>query len=552
MLARILGITLGCLLSLAAAADVTIQNFDAGGIGWAHGIVKMDRNGNRLIADDGGQIVQFAGDPLFYWYGNDGGLGSNFSFTTNLWNGFVVYTSTDLKSWTGAGAFDGIRMFDPATPGWRAMCNNGAHVASSTCWLPHPVFNSVLGKYVMFFTNSDGIFNVQCTSKVGGCSPTWHQTTNCGLAGHWTAYGNVFVDDDGTGYYIFTDFTEHSTRVQKLSTDFTDCVGSSVLVHTNAPNEEESAALFRRGSTYYAIFGLPVCSYCVSGVATYYATATSPLGTWSAATTFDSSNSCGGQHISTSKLVVAGNDVYLFTSFAWNPGNQVAPNNGAANQSMANEFWVPLTFTGTAINTFACSASFTLTGVTPEAAPAVVPGVDQTDESAAATSLCNVGGATQVAQTFTPSASGPLTRIWMPLYQGNNACLVGNCPSPAEQGVNADLTVKLTTVSSGAPATTLATMTVPKAGERWGARRHTLEVPGNVSVTAGTPYAIVLSSSGATNGCWGYLNSTANPYAGGAEIFSTNSGSSWSAAGSVDLIFSVGKDPGGVPGRRRL
>jgi len=90
--------------------------------------------------------------------------------------------------------------------------------------------------------------------------------------------GSLFVDDDGTGYYIYTDIANnYRIRVEQLTPDFLDTTNkSSNVMATGA----EAPLLFRRGDIYYALCG-PLCATCPKGAEVQVFTSLSPLGPFS-------------------------------------------------------------------------------------------------------------------------------------------------------------------------------------------------------------------------------------------------------------------------------
>jgi hypothetical protein len=83
------------------------------------------------------------------------------------------------------------------------------------------------------------------------------------------------VDDDGTGYYIYTSMGDgYAVRVERLTPDYLGSIGetSSVLAKGG-----EAPVLFRRNNLYYALCG-PLCADCPEGSMVQVFTSTSPLG----------------------------------------------------------------------------------------------------------------------------------------------------------------------------------------------------------------------------------------------------------------------------------
>lgn len=99
--------------------------------------------------------------------------------------------------------------------------------------------------------------------------------------------------------------------------------------------------------------------------------------------------------------------------------------------------------------------------------------------------------------------------------------------------------VKIYAISAGLPTgAALGTATLSTSSMATGSNYFDFGTP--VSVTPGTPYAIVLNhdtSDAVNNYSWQYDN--ANPYANGTGLTSSNAGGTWTAEASNDYIFAV-------------
>lgn len=129
------------------------------------------------------------------------------------------------------------------------------------------------------------------------------------------------------------------------------------------------------------------------------------------------------------------------------------------------------------------------------------------------------------AQSFVPALSGTLTRIDLDLF-------CSGC-----SGTDPALTVEVRTTSGGSPTSTvLATTTVP--GFSSGAPSfYSAIFSSPATLTSGTTYAYVLRlGTDRATGTYAALRSNNNQYANGAQLISTNGGSSWSSQ-STDLGF---------------
>ena len=97
----------------------------------------------------------------------------------------------------------------------------------------------------------------------------------------------LFVDDDGTGYIVYTavnlakmtatepaQIVNHRISVEKLSPDYLSSTGdNSGFVAGNC----ESPSMFKRNGTYYLLTD-NTCAFCTAGSGARVYTATSPLG----------------------------------------------------------------------------------------------------------------------------------------------------------------------------------------------------------------------------------------------------------------------------------
>jgi hypothetical protein len=86
------------------------------------------------------------------------------------------------------------------------------------------------------------------------------------------------VDDDGTGYYIYTSMgDEYTVRVERLAPDY---LGPSGEISDVVGHGMEAPLLFRRNNLYYTIVG-ELCADCPEGAEAHVCISTSPLGPFS-------------------------------------------------------------------------------------------------------------------------------------------------------------------------------------------------------------------------------------------------------------------------------
>ena len=210
-----------------------------------------DTSGQIVDAHDG--CLQFF-DGRFYLYGT--AYGTNDYYQTN--HRYRVYSSPDLQTWTYEGE---LLRGQP----------------SGVYYRPYVVFNPTTRKYVLWYNWYpklwDGHTGVAVSDTPTG--PFSMVSTNVHLSKSTTGDGSLFVDDDGTGYFIYTTIKEgHTVCVERLTPDYLASTGET---SGNLAENSEAPVLFRRNNTYYALCS-SLCMACTNGsdVASYMAA--SPLG----------------------------------------------------------------------------------------------------------------------------------------------------------------------------------------------------------------------------------------------------------------------------------
>jgi Glycosyl hydrolases family 43 len=195
---------------------------------------------------------------VFYLYGtafgtNQDGAAKGLSF--------VVYCSPDLRNWT----YEGKMLKDPP---------EGIYARAFV------VFNPRTQRYVMWYSWFQKMWDGQAGVAVSD-SPTGPfviVNQKAHLRGKRPGDGSLFVDDDGTAYYIYTDIDDgYALQIEQLTPDFLDSTGKSSNVMAKGT---EAPILFRRKNTYYALCG-PLCPDGPEGSEVQVFTSDSPLGPFS-------------------------------------------------------------------------------------------------------------------------------------------------------------------------------------------------------------------------------------------------------------------------------
>ena|ERR1700677_285256 len=216
---------------------------------------RRDVTGQIIDAHRG--CLQFF-NGIFYLYGtafgtNQDGAAKGLSF--------AVYSSPDLKKWT----YEGKLLKDPP---------EGVYARA------YVVFNPETQKYVMWYSWFPKLWDGQAGVAVSD-SPTGPFTIvheKAHLLGKRPGDGSLFVDDDGTAYYIYTDIEQgYALQVEQLTPDFLDSTGKS---SNTMAKGVEAPVLFRRNNIYYVLCG-PLCPDCPEGSEVPVFTSFSPLGPFS-------------------------------------------------------------------------------------------------------------------------------------------------------------------------------------------------------------------------------------------------------------------------------
>ena len=243
----------GLLVSCKQAPDqaglgtVTIDNINP----------RRDVAGNIIDAHDG--CLQYF-NGRFYLYGT--AYGTNDGYNGN--NHFQVYSSPDLGQWKLEG--DLIRL-----PPDKAIF-----------YRPYVIYNARTHKYVLWFNwyplpmnFHDGREAVAVSDSPTGPFTLVTNKLHIPQSDSHPGDGSLFVDDDGTAYYIFNllnyDFAVHIARLTPDYLGLTDDIAPANEVGAEAP------MLFRRNNYYYLLCG-ELCSFCPEGSKVQYMIATSPMG----------------------------------------------------------------------------------------------------------------------------------------------------------------------------------------------------------------------------------------------------------------------------------
>ena len=290
-------------LSLIVTPANSVSTYDS----FRPGEPWLDTSG-KVIQAHGGQVVPASdrrGRRIYYWYGEDR---SNGYFDSP---GVHVYSSYDLYNWKDEGLalramsspdqFTNDKYFAKLYKGytaaqkdivWRDLSTNSVRTDGwarpSILERPKVIYNQATRKWVMW-VHSDGPSDPAGTSTYARAeagvaiadSPTgpfrWIDSYRlnrvpsdsvpwCGTGSAFDPAGgmardmNLFVDDDGTAYIIYSSEENRTMYISKLNKSYTylsakpeNAVPGKDFVRTLACNQREAPAMFKSEGTYYLV-----------------------------------------------------------------------------------------------------------------------------------------------------------------------------------------------------------------------------------------------------------------------------------------------------------
>ncbi len=228
----------------ALALGVTVRN----------DVPRLDDQG-RVVDAHSGLIVQHNG--TYFWYGERYG---NVTGMDWQWSGVApklgLYTSTDFETWTDRGL-----ILPPS---------NG------TQWVPHVFYEEKSERFVAWFGEGNWGTAVSTDGVTFEYAGEQHKTSRLGGS---TDGNNVFVDDDGVGYIIFSASGQgHRVSIERLAPDLLS--STKINVTGFFPDSfVECPLLFKRKDIYYVTYGTCCCA-CREGSGLVVFTAPDITGPW--------------------------------------------------------------------------------------------------------------------------------------------------------------------------------------------------------------------------------------------------------------------------------
>jgi hypothetical protein len=258
---------------------------------------RLDEKGAIIDAHDG--ALEFF-DGHFYWYGTAYGETDGFGFD----NTFHVYRSPDLNQWTHVG------IILPDRP-------------KGVYYRPYVKRCPATGLYVLWYNWYPalwiGQYGVAVSEHPEGPFRIVHE--HISVRHEQTGDLGLFVDDDGAGYMIYTSIEEeHGVSIERLERDFCTSTKEGTQILSRG---DEAPALFRRGTTYYALFDT-TCCFCPQGSGAKVFTASAPLGPYTLRGNINRHTTpCGdvpiinAQQAHVARFPAKEGDIYVWTGDRW-------------------------------------------------------------------------------------------------------------------------------------------------------------------------------------------------------------------------------------------
>lgn len=294
----------GCKAQKQAAENIRQEPVEAGSVksysSFKSGTLWYDDKGEIINAHGGG--ILYANNK-YYWFGEKRGRSAQ--------EGVNVYSSSDLYNWK----YEGLAL----APG-----EDTASDIARGCLMERPkvIYNKKTGKYVMWFhleLRGQGYKAARAAVAISdNVTGPYKYLHSFRPNGNMSRDMNLFVDDDGTAYHIFSSRENYDLRIAKLTDDFLSPTTKDSMLFSK---HREAPALFKHNNRYYLITS--AATGWKANKASLHV-ADNLFGPW----TFvgnplvgpNADSTFGGQ--STYVLPVQGKkDAFIFIADKWNPGD---------------------------------------------------------------------------------------------------------------------------------------------------------------------------------------------------------------------------------------
>lgn len=312
-----------CIMVVSVSAfSVSVTSALAADASLANGLQFCDTDGNIIHAHGGG-LLYYGG--YYYWYGEcrDGWL----------FNSVRCYRSADLVNWEYRGAI--------------LTKDSAPELNSCNIERPKVVYNAANDTFVMWahWENGEHYGEAKCCvaygntpdgnfTYVGSFRPLEDSVVSKhdGLPGYMSRDCTLFVDDDGTGYFISAANENADLHVYKLTPDYLDIESLQIVLFEGL--KREAPCLFKRNGYYFML-----TSGCTGWDPNQakYSYATSITGTWSNLINIGNSTTYNSQPTYVQPIQGTSGTSYLYMGDRWA---------GAWDGEVMHSryVWMPLTF----------------------------------------------------------------------------------------------------------------------------------------------------------------------------------------------------------------
>jgi hypothetical protein len=247
----------------------------------SNAVPRLDVDGNIIDCHDGNLVGPVNGTYYLYgeWYGQ-----SNFAVAgSESLPKLSVYTSPNLTG--GSWTFRGL-LHNNTAPGWAA--SPAWPWAPKGAWYsPSAVYSEARGKFIMYWSASAAECCVASWGVAQSDDGVHFELVAMTAKGHYENSSvdgsSLLIDDDGVGYVAYTAIhgvpgrKDHIVSIDMLNPDL---LGSSKTQVAVFPDFfVEGAMLFKRGKTYYVIYGSCCCA-CRQGSGAVVLSAPNITGPW--------------------------------------------------------------------------------------------------------------------------------------------------------------------------------------------------------------------------------------------------------------------------------
>jgi hypothetical protein len=275
------------------------------------------------VQTHGGGVIKVG--PYYYWFGENRNPNSTFLAVS-------CYRSTDLKNWEFRNNV--------------LTANSAAELNPANIERPKVVYNSNTGRYVMWMHWENGVNYGEARAAVASSATidgnyTYHGSfrpladtgvVDHGKPGYMSRDCTLFVDSDGTGYFISAANENADLHVYRLTGDYLEI--ESLVVKLWVGQKREAPAMFKRNGYYFLL---------TSGATGWspnqqkYAYSTSIASGWSSLTNFGDNVCYYSQTAYVLPIQGSSTTSFLYLGDRW-----AGAWGGRVNDS--TYLWLPLTF----------------------------------------------------------------------------------------------------------------------------------------------------------------------------------------------------------------